>query len=73
MLQILFGVFIMEVLERCNIIIIIVIITIIITSSSYHRVGIIVELFQSHTSRSLFSGLSCFLLPFGLQFFYYCQ
>jgi hypothetical protein len=39
------------------------------SSSSYHRVGLLVELFQSHTSRSLFSGLSCFLLPFGLQFF----
>ena len=39
------------------------------SSSSYHSIGPLVELFQYHTSRSLFSGLPCFLLPFVLQFF----
>ena len=38
--------------------------------SSYHGVGPLFDLFWSHISRSLFSGLPWFLLPFGLLFFF---
>jgi hypothetical protein len=37
-------------------------------SGHYHGVGPLVEPFRSHTSRSLFNGLSWFLVPFGFQF-----
>jgi len=41
------------------------------SSSSYHEVGPLVDSFRSHTSRSLLNGLPWFLLPIGLQIFFF--
>lgn len=39
------------------------------SSCRYHAAGPSVELFRSHTTRSLFNGLFLFLLPFSVVFF----
>jgi hypothetical protein len=41
------------------------------SSCSNQGAGLLVNPFRSHASRSLFSGIPWFLLPFGVSFFYH--